>query len=188
MALPMNNEFYSEPPRDSDNIYPEEGFPPSDLITYVRELFNDAYSLKYRQLSKEISGNNGSFLRENILPGGHESTRRTQRIVLEPPRPRTSNIYTEVYAINLRGIDGHETGDTSGYFADQYLIRDVIDGEPQELELITDDGVFAVDVNEFDIVNGYGVHNNDSSVLKPIDRAETRLANLKTMNLIATKD
>lgn len=145
-----------------------EGFPEiqpdicEKLIEYLRSQFEAAYREEAYDSEQDTVFDNGTFYTQmHVAQDGHHQLEELSiRVILAPPlnvsRVEQPREYVEVFAIFLRGEDGHMVGDASGYFADQYLVRQFSDGHTHPYQLVTDDGVFLADLDEFDAVAGFG--------------------------------
>lgn len=171
-----------------NNISAGEIFPSLALMQYLRDQFEDAY---HKDTEEDIRGEtavHGRFHREVVLPGENLAPAGSWRIVMKPPHPRdVHGDRAEVYAICLRGTDGHLTADYTGLFADQFLIQDFENFQSLGYWLITDEGVFPASIQDFDDVLGFE-QETSRDPLATLDLTETYLAKLSRYNIVASTD
>ena len=180
---------------------------PQDLVEYLRTQFLAASKKEEQMNSNTSSFDNGAFYQRVPIPGafGHELTRGSTRIVFKPPFSTMvlvqNDTFVEVFAVQVRGEDGHELADSSGVTASQFLVRRFERGSYQPFELITENGVYDADLNEFDPVSGFGTISDESGsaevkdleeqiadAMKPLARAHELFDLLSTLNIVATND
>lgn len=178
---------------------------PEMLLDYIRSQFDAAYRKERDDDSADISMQNGSFY-VNVWPeavDGHSLLGRTSRIVMRPPfsvvNADQPYEFVEVYAVFLRGEDGHMVGDDTGYFADQYLVREHTASGYEPIQLVTEQGVFVADTSSFDVVAGFNrstsaetdeviptVEQMITETFKPFAEADRLLGKLSRYNIVAT--
>ncbi len=175
---------------------------PSELVDYLRTQFEAAYQKEHAMDQHQGSFDNGSFYQQIPIPGvnQHELVRQSTRIVMKPPFSTMifngKDSFAEVYAIYLRGEDGHMVGDESGYFADQYLVRLFQFGRYGKFELVSDEGVISADVESFDPVGGFsGIEEVAEDIAQEVDMAVKSIIRANELhrllagwNIVATKD
>ncbi|MCA9309250.1 hypothetical protein KC973_02640 [Candidatus Saccharibacteria bacterium] len=181
-----------------DGLPPEERvrYAPEQLVEYLRAEFDAAYRKERSEDEQGVTAPNGSFYVRKPLVDNNESVllEQTTRIVMRPPfivaRDEQPREFVEVYAVFLRGQDGHMVGDTSGYFADQYIVREFENGHSGPLQLVTEHGVFIADTQDFDTVGGFGVvqslEEQLAEIARPIEEAERLYGKLSGYNIVAT--
>ncbi len=159
---------------------------PSDLVDLLSARFAQAYDLEYGP-EAGVATKRGSFIKDVVLPVGPAFTRGTKRIVFRLPFPSYEHpkTYTEAYAFPLRSVNGHS--DDGGFegLASQYLLRTFQEGEAGSWELVTSDGIFDADVEDFDPVGGFGRMGQDHP-LRPYMRARERFVQLSQRNIVAS--
>lgn len=189
-------------PELPDGINPEANFDPcSVLVEYLRMQFIAAAQKERAENELEPAAPNGSFLVSvpNIGDTEHELVANTKCIVMRLPYTRGSpdvvTDFIEVYAVFLRGGDGHVVADSTGYFADQFVAREFNNGEYSGFELITEDGVLPTDLTEFDPTSGFSesseaavvsVDQQLADLFKPLSRAQELYDKIKQYNIVAT--
>lgn len=182
------SEFYIPQPEDFSERH--ESIPSLELMDCLRGYFEDAYRQKYESRSFNLNASHGAFVKNVPLEVGHVLTRGADRLVLKLPHPfDTPNSYYEVFAVNLRGRDGHEVADTSGVFADQYLIRETREGESGPFLLADEDGLYHADLNIFDEIEGFSKDpNSGHDVLAIQECAQRLLQELRMRHIVSSVD
>lgn len=182
------SEFSVPHPEDFSERH--ETIPSLELMECLRGYFEDAYRQKYESRSFNMHATHGAFVKNVPLEAGHVLTRGADRLVLKLPHPFDSpNSYYEVFAINLRGRDGHMVADTSGVFADQYLIRETYEGEAGPFLLADEDGVYQADLSTFDEVEGFTKDiSHAQDVLEVQQQADLLLHELRRRHIISSVD
>lgn len=187
-----------------------EGFnpeAPSDpcaiIMDYLRMQFLAAAQKEKAENEVEPAAPNGSFLVTvpNIGEMDNELIVNSKCIVMRLPytrgTPDAVADFIEVYAVFLRGEDGHVVADSTGFFADQFIAREFESGEYSGFELITEDGVFPADLNGFDPESGFpeltdgeadSVDQQMSDLFRPFTRAQELYDKIKFYNIVATVD
>lgn len=176
---------------------------PELLIEFIRAQFEAAYHAQYSADEVERSTQNGDFYSRRPLVGEyeHEAVGSSIRIVLSAPysikKPSIEHEFVEIYAIFLRGEDGHMVPGISGDFADEFIVHRFKDGTYESNLLVTDDGVFEADLNEFDPVGGFAklddtrvdsVEEQMEAVLRPFSRAQELYDQISVLTVVATSD
>ncbi len=174
---------------------------PHDLVEYLRTQLEAAYKKEGQMDTSKTAFNNGSFFKQVAIPAmnDHELTRRSTRIVLKPPFSTMvlsqNDVFAEVYAIALRGEDGHEMGDITADLPEQFLVRQYEHGRYTPYELVTDEGVYPVEVAEFDPFLGFGAVDDEfdlesqiADAMRPVTRADELYGILSGYNIVATND
>lgn len=183
----------------------ELGQAPNNLIEFVKEQFETAYQQEDFENSRNKLTNNGSFYKREVLAGPHESPiiEGTTRIVMCPPISATSDEkiaeLAEIYARFSTSHNGFKVADSSGFFADQFIVRLYQDNHSLGYELVTDSGTYPADFSEanylggipgIDTENEYGKDADIESIIenagKPILRSHELFNLLSTYNIIAT--
>ena len=174
----------SLPTSESSDRDPEvQLIAPDVLVDYIRDQFEIAYRSGASDSTRDRVARNGSFLKiipfvevdENeplgtVRPGIEHLLSNTAMIVMREPftmgRPDRPLDFVELYAIFLRGTDGHIVSDVSGAFADQFLVREHTEQGYEPFVRVTEDGAFPVDLDlDFDPVRGFDVADvHDHSV------------------------
>lgn len=183
--------------------YSEALFDPETLVDYIRTQFNSAYQKETAMNLHEEPFANGSFYQQVPIPGAdhHEMVRQSIRIVMKPPFSTLVlsqyEEFAELYAVHLQGEDGHVVAGEDGYFADQYLVRQYSNGHYTPFVLVTEDGVHDVDLEDFDIVAGFGAleaaetqtpEEQLEEMFRPIRRAYDLHGLLSRYNIVAIND
>jgi hypothetical protein len=185
-----------------NKTFGEELQDPSVLMDYIRSQFEAAYQKEYTSGQHAGNTHNGSFYKQMPIPsaGEHALVKNSTKIVLKPPFSTlirgVEDSFIEIFSITLRGEDGHETAEYDGFFADQYLVRSFSRGRYGGYDLVSEDGVFSAEINEFDPISGYdysrqgisAVEDEVNSAMRPIIRASELLALISGYNIVATND
>ena len=179
---------------------------PQDLVEYLRTQFEAAFMKEQQMDMHQKPFNNGSFYRQVFVPGAfvHELTRNSIRVVLKPPFSTLvlsqNDIFAEVFSVHLRSEDGHEVAGDSGAPIDQFLVRRYEHGKYSPFELVTSDGVYDADLNDFDLISGFGTvpelendYDKDieaqiADAMRPLVRADELYEVLSSYNIVATND
>lgn len=185
-----------------NKTFGEELQDPSVLMDYIRTQFEAAYQKEFTSGQHTGNTNNGSFYKQMPIPnaGEHSLVKNSTKIVLKPPFSTlirgVEDSFIEIFSITLRGEDGHETAEYDGFFADQYLVRSFSHGRFGGYDLVSEDGVFGAEINEFDPITGYdylnqgmsAVEDEVNSAMRPIIRASELLTLISGYNIVATSD
>lgn len=191
-------------PELPDGSNPETDYDPcSALVDFIRMQFVAAAQKERVENEIEPAAPNGSFLVtvSNIGNAEHDLVKNSQCIVMRLPYVRggadTLADFIEIYAVFLRGEDGHIVSDETGSFADQFITREFTGGEYSEFELISEDGVFPTDLSEYDPTAGFAdsesgavasVDQQVQDLFRPYTRAQELYDKIKFYNIVATVD